>query len=97
MSILYEYDEEKQRKFAREEALLDGRTLFDIKLIQKKVAKGKTLDVIADELESSVEEILPIYDSVMNYPTDTDPEIVLKDLEKRALVKDQKWVYQRKS
>ncbi|MBR6452084.1 MAG: hypothetical protein IKS87_05215 [Lachnospiraceae bacterium] len=97
MSILYEYDRKKHMQFEREEALLDGSTLFDIKLIQKKVAKGKTLDVIADELESSVEEIRPIYDSAVRFPTDTDPEIVLKDLKNRALVKDQKWVYQRKS
>ena len=64
MSI-YEYDEKKQRRFDREEGREEGRAEGisiggDVKLIaliQKKVIKGKTLDAIADELESTEEEI----------------------------------------
>ena len=81
MSI-YEYDEKKQRRFDREEGREEGleegieignqtRTII---LVQKKVKKGKTLDIIADELESTVEEIKPIYDAVLKFPTDTDPK-----------------------
>lgn len=80
MSI-YEYDEKKQRKLdreeGREEGLLEGQHTKVIVLIQKKVLKGKTLDIIADELESTIEEIRPIYETVIKYPTDTDPAVIL--------------------
>ena len=75
MSI-YEYDEKKQRQFDMEE----GTTLHFIVLVQRKIAKGKTLDAIADELESSVEEIRPVYDVVMKYPTDTYPKTILMNM-----------------
>ena len=75
MSI-YEYDEKKQREFDREE----GREEERILLIQKKICKGKTLDVIADELEASVEEIKPIYDAVVKYPTGTDPKVIIMNM-----------------
>lgn len=80
MSI-YEYDEKKQRKLdreeGREEGLLEGQHTKVIVLIQKKVLKGKTLDIIADELESTIEEIRPLYETVIKYPTDTDPAVIL--------------------
>ena len=87
MSI-YEYDEKKQRRFDREEGREEGRAEGipiggDVKLItliQKKVIKGKTLDAIADELESTEEEIKPLYDIVLQYPTDTDPKELLTHL-----------------
>ena len=83
MSI-YEYDEKKQRRFDREEGREEGIPIGgDIKLIaliQKKVIKGKTLDAIADELESTEEEIRPLYDIVLKYPTDTDPRELLTHL-----------------
>ncbi|MBE5849129.1 MAG: hypothetical protein E7298_03045 [Lachnospiraceae bacterium] len=80
MSI-YEYDEKKQRKLdreeGREEGLLEGQHTKVIVLIQKKVLKGKTLDIIADELESTIEEIRPFYDAVIKYPQDMKPEDIL--------------------
>lgn len=79
MSI-YEYDEKKQRKFDREEGIEIGEQTGIIILVQKKVKKGKTLDIIADELESTVEEIRPFYDAVMKYPTDTDPKEIYSHL-----------------
>ncbi len=79
MSI-YEYDEKKQRKFDREEGIEIGDRVRVIIQVQKKVKKGKTLDMIADELESTVEEIKPVYDVVMKYPTDTDPKEIYSKL-----------------
>ena len=79
MSI-YEYDEKKHLQFEREEGMEEGDTRRIIILVQKKIANGKTLDVIADELESSVEEIQPIYDVVVKYPTDTDPKTILMNM-----------------
>ena len=68
MSI-YEYDEKKQKEFDIEEGVCKDR----ITLIQKKIAKGKSLEVIADELESTVDEVNPLYDIVAGFPTDMDP------------------------
>lgn len=79
MSI-YEYDENKQRRFDREEGREEGGNIKLITLIQKKVIKGRTLDAIADELESTEEEIKPLYDIVLQYPTDTDPRELLARL-----------------
>ena len=79
MSI-YEYDEKKQRRFDREEGREEGGKIELVTLIQKKVIKGKTLDTIADELESTEEEIKPLYDIVLKYPTDTDPRELLTHL-----------------
>ena len=72
MNILYEYDEEKQREFDREE----GMELGLITLIQKKIEKGKALDVIVEELETTTDEIKPIYDAIMRYP-DSKPKEIL--------------------
>ena len=83
MSI-YEYDEKKQRKLDHEDGVEEGIELGielgEIKLIQKKIIKGKTLDTIADELELTIEEIKPLYDAVMKYPPDTDPKKIYSSL-----------------
>lgn len=84
MSILYEYDEKKQRKLDHEdgveEGIEKGIELGGIILIQKKIKRGKTLDTIAEELESTAEEIKPLYDAVMKYPPDTDPKKIYSSL-----------------
>ncbi len=68
MSI-YEYDEKKQRRLDREE----GQELMLIRQTQKKIIKNKTIETIADELETTIDEIKPIYDAVQKAPTDADP------------------------
>ena len=83
MSI-YEYDEKKQRKLDQEEGIEIGEKIGDqtrlIIQIQKKIIKDKALDIIADELESTVEEIKPLYDAIMEYPMDTDPKEIYSNL-----------------
>ncbi len=76
MSILYEYDEKKQRRLDREE----GREIAMVQLVQKKIAKNKTIETIADELETTVDEIRPIYDTVKNFPADANPMEVYSHL-----------------
>ncbi|MBQ6318245.1 MAG: hypothetical protein IJI23_00450 [Lachnospiraceae bacterium] len=80
MSI-YEYDEKKQRRLDREDGRKEGENTKMIVLIQKKIIKGKTLDIIADELESTVDEIKPFYDAVIKYPQDMKPEDILARVE----------------
>ena len=46
-----------------------------ISLIQKKCAKNKPLSVIADELETDMDEILSLYDIISKNPDKTTDEI----------------------
>ncbi|MBE5849128.1 MAG: hypothetical protein E7298_03040 [Lachnospiraceae bacterium] len=80
MSI-YEYDEKKQRRLDREDGRKEGQNTHIIILIRKKVLKGKSLDIIADELESTVDEIKPFYDAVIKYPQGMKPEDILARVE----------------
>ena len=73
MSI-YEYDEEKHMRMERETSYADGK-LNGIEQgkkgllkeqITKKLAKGKSVEVIADELEEDVPAIQVIIDELNN-------------------------------
>ncbi|MCR5789821.1 MAG: hypothetical protein K6G83_08030 [Lachnospiraceae bacterium] len=79
MSI-YEFDAEKQRVFDREEGREEGSVIRLIVQIQKKVDKSKSLNVIADELESDEVEIRPLYEAVLKYGADARPEEVLQKM-----------------
>lgn len=72
-TAICEFEMERTRIWDREE----GREEQVIFLIQKKAAKGKTLDVIADELETTVDGIKPIYDEVLKHSYDSAPTSVL--------------------
>lgn len=50
---IYEYDEEKHMRQEREAAWEDGRRQLLITKIKRKLAKGKTIPEIADELEET--------------------------------------------
>ncbi len=63
-----------------EQGIPVGDNIRLIILVQKKLNKGKSLDAIADELETTVEEIKPIYDAVIKYPLDTDPKDIIAHL-----------------
>ena len=47
-----------------EQGIEKGERLRLLSLIQKKLAKGKSLEQIADDLEETVEAILPLYEQV---------------------------------
>ena len=63
MSI-YEYDQEEHIRLEREDAFEDGSKAHLISQIQKKLAKHKSVEVIADELEETVEIIQGIVDEL---------------------------------
>lgn len=63
MSI-YEYDQEEHMRLEREDAFEDGRKAQLISLIQKKLAKQKTIEVIAEELEEDVETIVSLIEQM---------------------------------
>lgn len=65
---IYEYDEEKHLRMEREEWLedglkqgrIEGRSEVLTELIKKKLAKNKTLEEIADDLEMNISDIKKI-------------------------------------
>jgi hypothetical protein len=83
MSI-YEFDAEKQRKFDREEGMEKGSYCRLILLIQKKIKKEKSLNVITDELESDEAEVRPLYEAVLKYGVDADPKDILQKMNAEA-------------
>ena len=71
MSI-YEYDQEKHIRQEREEAWeageKAGRTDHRKELIQKKLAKGKTIPEIADALEEEEDTIRRMVEEMADHP-----------------------------
>ena len=57
---IFEYDQEKHMRQEREEAYNDGVETTLITQIRKKLAKGKSTEVIADELEETKERVLEL-------------------------------------
>ena len=66
---------EKAVKEATEENTVKTKLTERISLIQKKCAKNKPLSVIADELETDMDEILSLYDIISKNPDKTTDEI----------------------
>lgn len=60
--------EELDEKFFIANLKEEGRGELLAEQINKKIAKGKTLEQIADELEEEVENIRPLYDERWLYP-----------------------------
>ncbi len=80
--LIREEERDYGRAEGREEGRAEGLQINQIRLVQKKIAKGKTVDTIADELESTVEEIGPVYDIVVKCPADMDPAEIYKKFSK---------------
>lgn len=55
------------------EGRIEGRMEEKILLVSRKVKKGKTIEIIADELEDTVENISDIYEAVIDCGSDKEP------------------------
>lgn len=85
---IYEYNEEEHIHMEREDAMdqgisqgisqgiIQGETLTLIKMVKKKIAKEKSLEKIAAELEAKEEDIEYIYDLIMKNPQKTEHELL---------------------
>lgn len=60
MMFLTEYDEKKHLRLTYEEGKEEGREEKLLEQIQKKQARGKTPEMIAEELEEDVDTILKL-------------------------------------
>ena len=78
--------EEKERirrealEEGREEGRAVGETVSLLRIIQRKVSRGKTLAEIADELEDSEEAIRPLYETVQKYGVDCAVEDIYEKM-----------------
>lgn len=63
------------RQEGREEGKLEGEIVKIISIVRKKLRKGKSLSVIAEELEETEETIAPVFELVKAYPDTSDDDI----------------------
>ena len=62
---LYEYDEEKQHEFDREEGREEGRMELLEELVRKKLKKGYSKEAIADSLEIDSDTVETIISAII--------------------------------
>ncbi len=70
----------------RREGRAEGRTEVLINLLYRKIKKGKTLEEIAEDLEEEADKIKPIYDMVVKYLPNYEPEKILEKLNDKDLL-----------
>ncbi|MBO6112067.1 MAG: hypothetical protein J6P45_03335, partial [Lachnospiraceae bacterium] len=79
----FDWDEElwkkTQREVGREEGIREGSLLNYISLVCKKLTKGKSVNVIANELEEDEAKIKDICDIAVKYAPDYDAEAICKE------------------
>ena len=79
----FDWDEElwkkTQREVGREEGIREGSLLNYISLVCKKLTKGKSVNVIANELEEDEATIKDICDIAVKYAPDYDAEAICKE------------------
>lgn len=69
------------RDLGREEGKAEGRAEREIELICRKLAKGKSPEVIAEDLEENLSEVQRICDVAAKYAPDYNTEKILMELE----------------
>ena len=82
----YRYDVNTAHSVGHREGQIEGRTEGEviklIKLICKKLSKGKSLETIADELEEEISVIEPICQTAERFAPDYDAERIYEALQK---------------
>ena len=85
MSI-FEYDEELHAKFLREEGYEDGELSHLVKQVCRNLAKNKTPDIIAEDLEEDPETINRICQMAALYAPGYDVKAIVEHLQSRENV-----------
>lgn len=62
--VLYSFDKELYENDLKQTAFEKGEHAKLVNLVQKKLAKGKSIEEIADALEESIETIQDIIDTL---------------------------------
>ncbi len=66
------------------EGRTEGETATLINLIYRKTIKGKTPEETAEDLEEDIGEVRRIYDVIVKYLPEHDPEKILAELLDKA-------------
>ena len=67
-----------ERKMARKQGRTEGELLKLIQMVAKKALKGKSISVIASELEETEDSVKLIYDTLAANPGAVPEEILLR-------------------
>ena len=78
MSVLTEYDEAQTMAYFKEEGREEGEERQLIKLICRKLQKGKSVEQIADDLEEDEVHIQVLCDVAADFAPDYDIDKVFK-------------------
>lgn len=85
MSILTEYDEEKQLRYAfrdgRATGLEEGKVRMRLLLVCRKLSKGKMLEQMAEELDEDIAVIRPLYEAALPFAPDFDVDRIYEVLD----------------
>ncbi len=76
----WEYDEEAHHWAIEQDAKEEGILLAQIRIVTKKVKKGKSLPDIIDDLESDEENVKPVFEAVLAEAPDYDEQRILDRL-----------------
>ncbi len=78
--LLTEYNEAEVMELFKEDGKKEGADKHLIELICKKIKNGKSIDVIAGEVEEEVDIIRPICDAAAKYAPDYDVDAIYNEL-----------------
>lgn len=69
-------------ELGEETGRIQGKHITLIELVQRKMRKGKTLEIIADELEEPLENVERVCTVVLQCGLDADPQDIYDELQK---------------
>ena len=78
--LLTEYNEAEVMGLFKKDGIVEGSSVHLIKLICKKLDKGKTIETIASEVEEDVETVKPICEVASKYAPNYDFEAIYYEL-----------------
>ncbi|MBO6113002.1 MAG: hypothetical protein J6P45_08150, partial [Lachnospiraceae bacterium] len=85
--------EKKLKEEGRQEGRQEGEWLALLRMVCRKLAKGKSVDMIADELEENEETIKVICEVAKKYAPDYDAEAICKEfMEKMKEVEKEAYI-----
>ncbi len=70
------------------QGMAQGMTAHLVDLVCRKLTKGKTLEETADELETDIEDIRPVYTAASRFAPDYDRERILTELQQETISTD---------
>jgi len=69
-------------------SMAQGLIAHLIDQVCRKLVKGKTLKETADELETDIEDIRPVYTAASKFAPDCDREKILAELQRETISAD---------